>query len=60
MRLCVEARDLVVGDQIAGQSEITGVHHDGDTTTITMRPYGAQLSLWSGDHVWIDRAEVVA
>jgi hypothetical protein len=60
VRLCVEARDLLAGDHIANQSEITAVHHDGDETTITLKPYGEQKRLWSGDHVWIDRAAVAS
>ena len=60
MRICVEARDLEAGDLITQQGEVISVRTEGDTTTVAMKPYGALISLWAEDHVWVDRAVVGA
>ena len=53
MRICIEARDLRVDDEIAGQGKVRSVVSDADETVVTTQV--CRYTLWSGDHVWVDR-----
>lgn len=53
----VLARDLLPDDKL-DRGTVDKIETDGETTTITFRWTKDTLALWSGDHVWVDRAVV--
>lgn len=55
MRLCVEAQDILAGDDVVNRGIVSRAETVGDTTTLTMRSSAERVALWSGDHVWVDR-----
>lgn len=59
MRLCVEARDVLVGDTLHGRlGTVAGIVSDDDETELVLSG-GQRITIGCGSHVWVDRPNYV-